>query len=374
MSRILIFPFPEFGHISPTLSLAKTLRSAGHSITYLTAPQFKAHISAVGATLEPMIQESPQDAHFSGTHIWYRFVKESFVDNRSSATDALLSNVLRQSSFDLVLCDRIISQTLRRSVDSLVGNGKLILYSTSLVNWGSYESTQPVLPTLIFCPESLELPQFRVKARGLIYVEPSLRPLSLENYHDDRFLLHGTRPLVLVTFGSQSVRYRDLSDRIALIWQLAAQSPKIQFIVSTGITSSEAFAAVNPPLDNFTVHSNIPQRALLTSAQAIITHGGLGTIKEAIFAAKPMIVLPISHDQPYNAMRVRHHRLGQAIFSERLSLTLLAAELTKALDGIYSNELIAMRERFVSMEHSRLSHLLIEGRLSSIESASMTDF
>jgi zeaxanthin glucosyltransferase len=56
----------------------------------------------------------------------------------------------------------------------------------------------------------------------------------------------------------------------------------------------------------------VPQIPLLERAALMITHGGLGTVKECIFNDTPMVVFPIGRDQPDNAKRIVHHGLGLA--------------------------------------------------------------
>ncbi len=59
-----------------------------------------------------------------------------------------------------------------------------------------------------------------------------------------------------------------------------------------------------------------PHAALFPFAAAIVHHGGIGTLGQALRAGKPMLVVPWSHDQPDNAHRAQ--RLGvAAILSPR---------------------------------------------------------
>jgi UDP:flavonoid glycosyltransferase YjiC (YdhE family) len=44
----------------------------------------------------------------------------------------------------------------------------------------------------------------------------------------------------------------------------------------------------------------------------MITHGGLGSVKECIALGVPMNVYPLKDDQQGNGARVVHHRLGRA--------------------------------------------------------------
>jgi UDP:flavonoid glycosyltransferase YjiC (YdhE family) len=48
-----------------------------------------------------------------------------------------------------------------------------------------------------------------------------------------------------------------------------------------------------------------PHAALFPLAAAIVHHGGIGTLGQALRAGKPMLVVPWSHDQPDNARRAQ---------------------------------------------------------------------
>lgn len=53
-----------------------------------------------------------------------------------------------------------------------------------------------------------------------------------------------------------------------------------------------------------------PQRWAVAQADAVVTHGGLNTVMDAISARTPLLVMPIAFDQPGVAARVAYRRLG----------------------------------------------------------------
>ena len=66
-------------------------------------------------------------------------------------------------------------------------------------------------------------------------------------------------------------------------------------------------------LPNGVRHFNyIPFSTVLPRAAAFVHHGGIGTTGQAFAAGVPQIVVPLAHDQPDNAVRVR--RLGVGDF------------------------------------------------------------
>jgi rhamnosyltransferase subunit B len=54
----------------------------------------------------------------------------------------------------------------------------------------------------------------------------------------------------------------------------------------------------------------VPFSEVLPRSLALIHHGGIGTMSQAIAAGIPQLVIPTSHDQPDNAVRVRRMGIG----------------------------------------------------------------
>jgi rhamnosyltransferase subunit B len=56
--------------------------------------------------------------------------------------------------------------------------------------------------------------------------------------------------------------------------------------------------------------SYLPFSRVLPRCSAIVYHGGIGTLAQAIRAAVPQLVVPNSHDQPDNGQRIERLGLG----------------------------------------------------------------
>jgi UDP:flavonoid glycosyltransferase YjiC (YdhE family) len=361
MATIIFFPLPEFGHISPTLALAQHLTTSGHHVTYLTAPQFTAIIEASGASVARLIDQDV-DEMMSGSSIWFRFAKEH-GGTRSYRLCKILEEVMQHLNPDLVLCDRILAYNYRSELVNVMGWRRTVLFSTSLFNWTHKGEDGPKCPTLVFCPDSFELPKFRQRYDKIFHVECSFRPKGSPFVVDE--IIPESPRLVVAAFGTQSARYTDLQHRLAIVLEVAARHPELQFAIASGTSKRVEEWCLGFDLPNVFIRKTLPQRELLSRAEALITHGGLGSIKEAVSEGVPLIVLPILHDQPYNAMRVRHHGLGDAVFQENLCADSVERVLMKARRGSYSQNITMMRATFLAMERSRFSHLLIDNRLAA---------
>lgn len=58
----------------------------------------------------------------------------------------------------------------------------------------------------------------------------------------------------------------------------------------------------------------VPLSAVLPRCAAIVHHGGIGTTSQALAAGIPQLIMPMAHDQPDNATRVRDLGLGARLW------------------------------------------------------------
>lgn len=75
----------------------------------------------------------------------------------------------------------------------------------------------------------------------------------------------------------------------------------------------------------------VPLRALLPRAAALVHHGGIGTTAQGFAAGIPQLVMPMSHDQPDNALRLRRLGVGAALPPARFTGPRVAAALDRLL-------------------------------------------
>ncbi len=87
-----------------------------------------------------------------------------------------------------------------------------------------------------------------------------------------------------------------------------------------------------------------PLTQLLPRSAALVHHGGIGTTAAGLAAGVPQLVLPLSHDQPDNGMRVRRLGAGDVVsMIDRSSVSALGQQLVSRLDGLLSAEIVARR-------------------------------
>ncbi len=84
-----------------------------------------------------------------------------------------------------------------------------------------------------------------------------------------------------------------------------------------------------------------PFSEVLPHTAALIYHGGIGSTAQALAAGIPHLVMPLSHDQPDNALRLERLGVGETLPPERYQATAVA----RMLDRLLSDEQVAIRCR-----------------------------
>lgn len=81
------------------------------------------------------------------------------------------------------------------------------------------------------------------------------------------------------------------------------------------------------------VASYAPFSLVLPRCAAIVHHGGVGTVSQALAAGIPQLIAPLAHDQPDNAARVRRLGAGDFLWTRDFRSPLAAETLGRILDN-----------------------------------------
>jgi zeaxanthin glucosyltransferase len=173
------------------------------------------------------------------------------------------------------------------------------------------------------CPAALD---FQDGESGVAYVGNLLddaRPAVDFPYER----LDPDRPLVYVSLGTlQNQRpeiYQSLVD--------ALDELPVQGVVSLGRWRDEGEA----PIVRSSRHVVVPfapQKELLERASAVVTHAGMNTVIEALTAGVPLVMVPITNDQPAVAKRVELQGAGIRVSRSKLKGDALRTALRAVLD------------------------------------------
>jgi MGT family glycosyltransferase len=133
------------------------------------------------------------------------------------------------------------------------------------------------------------------------------------------------RRQVLVSVGTLSM---DISDHFyrRIVDALRPLADRLQAIV----VAHESTIA-DPP-DHLLVLPRVPMLELMPKLSAVVSHGGLNTVCEALYHGVPLVVTPIKGDQAINASQVAEAGAGLRMSFDRASADELRSAVLKVLD------------------------------------------
>ena len=374
MSKIVFATVPAVGHLNAPLKLAKSLAARGHEITYLSGLGYKTYIEDQGL----------------------RFITlgESIPDARSHQ-NALLELLLEFRSRGQPLDDQLthIVEIFRREITDLVQTLKPDLFlidpylpdlalivhqlakpvvflnptlfnpvaAMALVNNAPYLAT---VPELVLCPAEFDFPETVARNKQRYYLGPEVDLQRKEEPFDWK-RINTSKRLIYCSLGSQAQLYPEAKRLFQTIIDALSGLPLYQMIVATGREVGHDDLQGVPP--NVHLFSYVPQTEVLEKASLLITHGGLLTIKDAIFFCVPMIVFPCHYDQPQNSGRVVYHGLG--VKGEMRSTVAEVRALIERVDHTdsYRERVRAFGGLFRKHDEAGISVKVVEALLGSLK-------
>lgn len=126
------------------------------------------------------------------------------------------------------------------------------------------------------------------------------------------------------------------------------ERPGVQAVVAIGshLRPEEFHAPANALLLSY-----VPQIELLKRCTVMVGHGGISSVKECILMGVPMLLAPMSYDEPGNAARVVYHGLGLRLQLQEVSATTLGSCLDTLLnDETYRANIHKMAQKFKDKE------------------------
>jgi UDP:flavonoid glycosyltransferase YjiC (YdhE family) len=164
------------------------------------------------------------------------------------------------------------------------------------------------------------------------------------------------RPTVLASLGTVFNNTPGVLE--AIVEGLGSES--VNLIVSIGPDRDPA--RFGPVPDNVRLEPFVPQAALLPRCAAFVTHCGFNSVKETLIAGVPVVVVPITADQPYCAERCAALGVGTVIRPDgRSPDTVRSATREVLTNPAYRTNAMAFRQQMLALPGAgRIVELLEE--------------
>lgn len=156
-------------------------------------------------------------------------------------------------------------------------------------------------------------------------------------------LLAGTRPRVYATLGTVYGSVRLLR---AVIAAIAGGGWTGIVTVSRRLDASRFEAPAGVVVEEY-----VPQGAVLPHCDAVLCHGGLGTVLGALDEGLPMVIIPLGSDQLWNADRAERLGVARVVPPEAVSVATLQSALSDVLtDARYRHGAASLRHELQQMD------------------------
>jgi len=376
MARIAIVVDGELAHVSPTFSIAKELTNRGHQICYIGLAPAREPVSKRGFSFIPVGQSvigsesTTADTGLALSLLFQSILRGDFLDPVVEAMAPQL--IITLSVFCLIAltltyryqipvvllrtqCTLLSRrEELRNSIASglLQVSGKIAELCHLLQKSGISVSSVAdlthlalAIPEIVLLPPGFE-PESDYRTGQSVYAGAALEAETITETFPWK-AVDLSRKIIYCSLGTRPDLRRTLSLRFfRLVIEAIAEQPEFQLILSTGRRISPH--ELGPPVPNVYITDWVPQGEVLKRAALMITHGGLGSIKECICAGVPMIVFPVMRDQFCGAERVV--RLGLGMRGQIANVS--TGELLRLIQTVtgcsaFKSRVMTMREHFL---------------------------
>jgi UDP:flavonoid glycosyltransferase YjiC (YdhE family) len=349
--RLAVFAFGGLGHITPVVALIQAATEAGHEVRVLTDLDGVAVFDHFGVPSVGIDHAGPDDEG----HAWERLR----TDASTPAAGHDISHFLVRGRRAL---PAVIEELRAFEADVLLrevaGWGAMVAAEVCGIPVATYEWTPPPT-TLVAAALGPQIDEVRKRfelpldpecsqldrwlrlvlappwwARGNEHLPPTahwIRPVQpptqlgvLPAWLDER----REAPLVYATLGTVFNRTGGL---LAAVLDGLATLDDVQVIATTGNDVDPAEFSGLP--DRIRVERFVPQAAVLEQVDAVVAHGGYGTLMGALAAGRPAVAIPLAAaDNVANAQSVSARGAGLVVRDYERAPEVIAERTRRVLD------------------------------------------
>jgi UDP:flavonoid glycosyltransferase YjiC (YdhE family) len=300
--RVLFASTRGAGHVGPLVPLARACLHAGHDVLLAAPASAPRHDLPFRAVAEPAAEDVAA--------VWKPVWPPSPVPAERVVGDLFVRLYGRTALPDMLEAvsewrpDVVVRESMEFS--SAVAAER---YEVPQVRFGIHLDAENDARVHELAP----LPDSVVEAIGrspLLTLAPRSfgGPAGIRRFRDSRPAPRAPRPLVYVSFGSETPASELFPGLYRAAIDALADLP-VQVLVTTGRDPAE----LGPVPPSVWVERWVPQAAVMPHAAAMVGHGGSGSTLMALAAGVPQVHVPLFVDGPANARRVAELGAGIAL-------------------------------------------------------------
>ena len=332
--KIAWFCIPAHGHTNPTLGLVKEMTGAGHEVIYFSYEEFREEIEGTGAVFVPSDEyDMDIDAKNGGNRVGkdLAFSIELIVE-AALGMDDLMGEVISDMKPDLIVADSMafwgklaamkhgipyvcstttfaFNRYSAKYMDQGMGGLFKMLFAMPKINKELKKLKNKGYPVKSF----LELVSNDNETNTIVYTSKEFQPFA-ETFSDKYcFIGPSMRPVKEpIEKTSEKTVYISMGTVVSIreIYKNCVEALRdtdYQVIVSMGETANE-FRDLPA---NIQVYDSVDQMAVLSIADAFVTHCGMNSASEGLYYNVPLVMVPQTPEQM--AVAKRTEELGAGV-------------------------------------------------------------
>ncbi|GIP26538.1 glycosyl transferase family 1 [Paenibacillus sp. J23TS9] len=363
MARVLFINGGSEGHINPTIGVVQELISRGEEVVYFCIEAYRERMEKTGATVRTFDDQKFIKAFISGGR---DYLLER-INGLLLTADIVIPSILAQiqgEHFDYIIhdsmfgCGRIIAQILKLPA---ISSCSTFAQTKNTIDDMLEQSFEHV-PAEIVKPikdkfQSLTVmikEKFGVEIHSPYEVYCNPAPLTMvyttREFQPDGEAFDPTYafvgPSIISRFIPEKFDFTTIQGKnpiyisLGTVFNQAMDFYKLCF-EAFGNTDHSIIMSVGNKVRisdlgeipaNFSVQNVVPQTEVLQYTKLFITHGGMNSAHEGLYYGVPLVVIPLSADQPIIAGQVA--KMGAGVTLHMQSLT--ANQLREAADHVLS--------------------------------------
>lgn len=387
--RALFACLPFTGHFLPLVPLAQALQESGHEVAFATSAHFVPSVAAAGFRALPAgmdsaewsraTREVPPPDQWPSRGKWLRAVgAQVFAGSVARRLAQDLLEVHHEWRADIVIHEDTAIGAAVAAERLGIPHARLIIMAAGPghetyaqidppiaalraehgLDPGSADTTLHRYAVLYPFPPSLLAPGKPIPAtfQPIRPVLPAPAPRAALPDWLDRLGSTG-RPVVYATLGTLFNGRGNDAVFSAIGEALAGEGIDVVLTVGANRDLGD-FGALAP---NVRVANYIPLAALLDRCDAVISHGGSGTLVGALAHGLPQVILPFGADQFENAARIEALGAGLVVGKGQRTPEAIRAAVRTALDDPrYRYGALAVRREIVALPGPECAVELLE--------------
>ncbi|WP_055495831.1 macrolide family glycosyltransferase [Streptomyces sp. TP-A0356] len=373
--HVAVFIFADFGHINPTLGVARELLARGHRVTYVIDERFADRVEQSGA--RAVTYASGRGAFYKATHPTADELADDghrlFIETMDTVVP-LAASAFENDSPDVVLYDFetvVAGRMTARTFDatSIQVNPSYASNEEFSMRAMVWKADHPVIQAcvtalieflqangigleeysrfgdewdernLVFLPR-----EFHIKGDTFGDRYSFVGPTATQYDGDISWTPPGDgRRVALVSLGTEAVGQQEFFQACAQVFN----EREWHVVMTVGSDFDPTQLGALPP--NVEVHPWLPHPVILPHVDVLVCHAGMGSVMEALYFATPVVAVPRAHELELTARRLEELGLGRMIPVDDLSASAIAEAVQGLLAAPGLDERLAlMREHLIA--------------------------